>query len=172
MKNPTPLLEQFVEAFHRLDTLNVSRSMSFGGDIEPLLVEPWDPYGLADWRPHRIETSAAAMDAFHHQVGGPLPPMYDELVQTYAWWMVDLETFRLLPNLPPVPASVGREIVADPVLFRVLSAGGFVQFGRGPDVDYDPVCFDLRNCGADGDCRVVKFDHEDILIRETLSIVD
>jgi hypothetical protein len=38
-------------------------------------------------------------------------------------------------------------------------------------VDYDPVCVDLRSRGADGDCCVVKFDHEDILIRETLTIV-
>jgi hypothetical protein len=73
-------------------------------------------------------------------------------------------------NLPPVPASLEREITSDAVLFRTLSTGEFVQFGRGPD-DYDPVCFDLRDRGADGDCRVVKFDHEDILIRERLTIV-
>jgi hypothetical protein len=107
----------------------------------------------------------------HRTVGGPLPPLYDELVRTYAWSTVDLGTFTLVADLPPVPASLEREITSDAVLFRILSAGGFVQFGRGPDYDYDPVCFDLQSRDADGDCRIVKFDHEDILIRETLTIV-
>src|SRR5205814_6573624 len=84
---------------------------------------------------------------------------------------VDLGTFRLVANLPPVPASLEREITSDPILFRVLSAGRFVQFGRGPDYDYDPICFDLRRRGADGHCPIVKFDHEDILTRETLTVV-
>jgi hypothetical protein len=57
------------------------------------------------------------------------------------------------------------------VLFRIFSAGGFVQVGRGPDYDYDPVCFDLRRRDADGDCPIVKFDHEDILTGETLTVV-
>ena len=67
----------------------------------------------------------------------------------YAWAIVDLGTFRLVENPPPVPISLGQAITADPVLFRMLCAGGFAQFGRGPDVDYDPVCFDLRSRDAD-----------------------
>jgi hypothetical protein len=169
--NAPQLLERFVESFHRLEWMDVSRNETFSGDIEALLVAPWDQWGGAEWRPRRIETSAAAMDAFHRTVGGPLPPLYDELVRTYALSTVDLGTFTLVADLPPVPASLEREITSDAVLFRILSAGGFVQFGRGPDYDYDPVCFDLQSRDADGDCRIVKFDHEDILIRETLTIV-
>ena len=55
--------------------------------------------------------------------------------------------------------------------FRVLSDGGFVQFGKGPDYDYDPICFDLSRRDAEGDCPVVKFDHEEILINERLVVV-
>ena len=44
-----------------------------------------------------------------------------------------------------------------------LSAAGFVQFAKGPDVDYDPVCFDLSRQRDDHDCPIVKFDHEEIL---------
>jgi hypothetical protein len=44
-----------------------------------------------------------------------------------------------------------------------LIPAGFVQFGKGPDFDYDPVCFDLTHRVTDGDCRIVKFDHEEIL---------
>jgi hypothetical protein len=38
---------------------------------------------------------------------------------------VDLATFRLVENLPAVPARLEREITADPVRFRTVSAGGW-----------------------------------------------
>jgi hypothetical protein len=176
--NAPLLLEQFVGAFHRFFELLVTRDEVLGadktsrGDVEALLVSPWNEGGWAEWRPRRVDTPVATIEALHRTVGGPLPPLYDELVRNYVWDTVDLGTFRLVENLSPVPASLEREITADPVLFRVLSAGGFAQFGRGPDVDYDPVCFDLRSRDADGDCRIVKIDHEGILIHETLTIVD
>lgn len=38
-------------------------------------------------------------------------------------------------------------------------------------MDYDPVCFDLRR-RSNGDCRIVKFDHEEILCNRRLVEVD
>lgn len=176
--NAPLLLEQFVDTFHRFcepilarEELPV-RDETFRGEIEALLVTSWSEGGLAEWRPRRIETPAASMEPLYRRLGGSLPPLYDELVRRYVWATVDLETFRLVANLPPVPASLELELTDDPAVFQILSAGGFAQFGRGPDVDYDPVCFDLRSRDADGDCRIVKFDHEDILIWEKLTIVD
>jgi hypothetical protein len=174
--NPPLLLKQFVGTFHRFFELVVTRDEVLGsdqtsrGDVEALLVSPWNEGGWAEWRPRRVDTPVPTIETLHRI--GPLPPLYDELVRNYVWDTVDLGTFRLLENLSPVPASLEREITADPVLFRMLSAGGFAQFGRGPDVDYDPVCFDLRSRHPDGDCRIVKIDHEDILIREKVRIVD
>ena len=170
--NASLLLEQFVGTFHRFDHMDVTRNEPFSGDIELLLVSPWNQWGGAEWRPRRTDTPPAAMETLYQRVGGPLPPLYDELVRNYAWATVDLGTLRLLGNLPPVPAGLERETTGDQVLFRMLSAEGFAQFGRGPDADYDPVCFDLNSRDADGDCRIVKFDHEDILIWERLTIVD
>ena len=42
-----------------------------------------------------------------------------------------------------------------------------MQFGRGSDVDYDPVCFDMSNPRGD-DYRIVKLDHEEILMEDRL----
>jgi hypothetical protein len=176
--NPPLLLERFVETFHRFFELVVTRDELLGpdktsrGDVEALRVSAWNEGGWAEWRPRRVDTPVATIEALHRTIGGPLPPLYDELVRNYVWDTVDLGTFRLVENLSPVPTSLEREITADPVLFRMLSAGGFAQFGRGPDVDYDPVCFDLRSRDADGDCRIVKIDHEGILIYEKLTIVE
>jgi hypothetical protein len=169
--NATTLLDRFVDTFHSLDQLNVFRDIAHDGDIEAVLVEPWDASGSAEWRPRRIEAPSTSIDELYRTVAGPLPPMYEELVRLYRWETVDLGTFSLIANLPPIPTTLSQAIARDPVLFRVLSAGGFVQFGRGPDMDYDPVCFDLGSRDADGDCRIVKFDHEHILIQEKLTIV-
>ncbi len=38
-------------------------------------------------------------------------------------------------------------------------------------MDYDPVCFDLRSRTKDGDYRIVKIDHEEILCNNRLKVV-
>jgi hypothetical protein len=91
---------------------------------------------------------------------------------SYQWAEVDLDRLRLLENLPPDLQSLTTAITADAFLFRVLAERGFLQFGKGADYDYDPVRFDLSRRDAQGDCPVVKFDHEEILIRERLVVVN
>ncbi len=48
-------------------------------------------------------------------------------------------------------------------LYDTLLPNGYFQFARGPGGDYDPVCFDFRNRRKNGDCRIVRIDHEAIL---------
>jgi hypothetical protein len=81
---------------------------------------------------------------------------------------VDIGRLRLLANLPPGLQGLAGAIRRDQGLYNVLSPAGFVQFGKGRDMDYDPVCFDLGTRLSDGDCRIVKFDHEEILCNQRL----
>jgi hypothetical protein len=99
---------------------------------------------------------------------GPLPPLYEQLILSYYWAEVDVGRMRLLPNLPPGLQGLAAAIRRDEGLYDALSPAGYLQFGKGPDVDYDPVCFDLGTRLPDGDCRIVKFDHEQILCNERL----
>jgi hypothetical protein len=46
-----------------------------------------------------------------------------------------------------------------------------MQFGQGPDIDYDPVCFDIKSRTQSGDYRVVKIDHEKILCNYRVKVV-
>jgi hypothetical protein len=48
---------------------------------------------------------------------------------------------------------------------------GYIQFGRGPDVNYDPVCFDTRRDPGSRDAPIVQLDHEDILCNRRLRVV-
>ena len=45
----------------------------------------------------------------------------------------------------------------------MLIPAGLIQFGNGPVGDHDPVCFDTSKRYKDGDYRIVKLDHEEIL---------
>jgi len=89
------------------------------------------------------------------------------LVLSYRWYRLDVGPVQLLSSLPPNLDGLVEAITNDNKLFTTLSRGGFVQFGKGSDVDYDPVCFDSSNL-RDGDCRIVKFDHEEILMNDRL----
>lgn len=80
---------------------------------------------------------------------------------------------RLLSNrsdrslLPP-----RDEIIANRVPAEVLLRNGVIQFARGPEEDYDPVCFDARVSRPECDYAIIRLDHEDILCRGVLSVTD
>jgi hypothetical protein len=59
----------------------------------------------------------------------------------------------------------------DPFLWEALVPAGFLQFGKGADIDYDPVCFDIKTRKQEGDCRIVKIDHEEILCNDRVKVV-
>jgi hypothetical protein len=164
------LIREFVDTFAVLDDLTI-----FAGQRElrryPSALITWDETGEGAWRPLAVETSRVTLEGLYQSVPGPFPGLYETLVLSYQWAEVDLGRLRLLENLPPALQGLTRAITADAFLFRVLTQGRFVPFGKGPDYDYDPVCFDLSRRDAEGDCPIVKFDHEEILIKERLVVV-
>jgi hypothetical protein len=157
------LARRLVQTFGAFDDLNASRDLVGAGDISPLVVERWDEWGFAKWRPIEDRTPREALTALYNVVPGPLAPTYEELVLSYRWYEVDVGPLRLLKNLGPGLLGLIEAITRDQKLFTTLRAAGFVQFGKGPDVDYDPVCFDLSRKAPNADCPIVKFDHEQIL---------
>jgi hypothetical protein len=80
-----------------------------------------------------------------------------------------LGIFRLLANnaardLQPLASAM----LSDPVLNRTLIPAGYVRFALAED-DYDPICFDL-NRFADGDCAIVRLEHESILMHDSIGV--
>ena len=83
---------------------------------------------------------------------------------TYRWAEVDLRSYRLLANPPGADLrGLLTEMLSDKALWEKLVPNGYLQFGKAPDLNYDPVCFDFKTRLRDGDCRVVQIDHEEIL---------
>lgn len=164
------LLSQFVAGFATLNDMRADEV------IDPvawqLSVGEPDQYGCKTWRAAKTETDRSLLDPLYSKIPARFPPLYEQLVLSYRWAEIDLVTYRLRAN-PPGPDLTGlfEEISVDDFLFQTLVRHGYVPFGKGPDVDYDPVCFDLSSRKKNGDYRIVKIDHEEILCNERIKPV-
>jgi len=157
------LISEFVLAFSKLNDC-----LAHQRDPDPvhsaLAIDDPDEHGFWYWKPIPMETGRSCLESIYAKLPGRFPRLYEELVLSYRWAEVDLKTFTLLANPPSEGLGLLLEqIHRDKHLTKVLEANGYMRFAKGPDIDYDPVCFDLRRCRQGGDCPIVKLDHEEIL---------
>jgi hypothetical protein len=165
------LLQRFIASFEKLDEMKAVENTC--PITWQLAVGDSDQYGRKRWRPIKVATEAASLEPLYSQLPARFPHLYERLVLSYRWADVDLKSFTLLAN-PPGPGLTGllHEISKDPTLWNCLRKAGYVQFGKGPDLDYDPVCFDISSRKKKGrDYRVVKIDHEQILCYDRVKVV-
>jgi len=165
------LVERFIASFKKLDELiagdPIARQLAIG-DRDQYGRRRWRPI----WRPIRVSTEFSSLEPVYSSLPAPFPPLFERLVLSYRWAEVDLQSYRLLAN-PPGPglSALLRQMSNDPTMWRCLWEAGYVQFGKGPDVDYDPVCFDISSRTKNKDYRIVKIDHEEILCNDRVEIV-
>jgi len=53
----------------------------------------------------------------------------------------------------------------------VLWEHGYLPFATPEDSSYDPVCFDYTNVSGGNEPAVVRIDHEEILCRENIRVL-
>jgi hypothetical protein len=163
------LVEQFVASFEKLDDRvvvgvdPVEHQLSVG--------EP-NEYGWKRWQPLKMKSESALLEPIYAKLPARFPRLYQTLVLSYRWAEVDLQSYRLLAN-PPGPDLNGlfAEMMRDPTLWKFLPPAGYIQFGRGLGGNYDPVCFDINSRKRNGDCRIVRIDHEEILGNDRVKVV-
>lgn len=170
MNEEDVLLARFVGVFGRFYEL------AEYADIYPIVAElaigEPDELGQTHWQPKRVETDHRCLDSLYAKLPAAFPPLYERLVLTYRWAEVDLGSHTLLAN-PPGPdlSRLLGEISKDPALSGSLIPAGYIRFAKGTDYDYDPVCFDVSKRKRNGDCRIVKIDHEEILCNSRIKVV-
>jgi hypothetical protein len=113
------------------------------------------------WKPACIETPKSELVPIYDRLHTRFPPLYERLILTWRWLDVWMDNARLFSN-PPEPSlnTFARQVFKDPVFEEYLIANGYILFGLD---DYDPLCFDTNRRLPDGDCIVVKFEHEAML---------
>jgi hypothetical protein len=165
------IIDAFVGTFHKFDEMT-----TYKGDPDGITwqfaVGDADEHGWKQWRPLKFSTPRSALDPLYARLPARFPPLFEHLALSYRWAKVDLQVYRLLANPPGENLDgLSSEISRDPGLWEALLPTGYMQFGQGPDIDYDPVCFDIKSRTQSGDYRVVKIDHEKILCNYRVKVV-
>jgi hypothetical protein len=163
------LIDQYLACFEKLDETTA-------WDTDPvashLAVGEIDQYGFKHWRPAKVRTDAKHLQPLYSKLPARFPPLFERLILSYRWAEIDLQSYRLLAN-PPGPDLSGlfAGMSKDLFLWDCLIRSGYIRFGLGPDIDYDPVCFDISSRKKNRDCRIVKIDHEEILCNNRIKVV-
>jgi hypothetical protein len=170
MNDHAELIDKFIASFEvvaeNLDVFETIDSIA-----AQLAVGPKDEYGQRRWRPIKVQTDLTALDPVYAKLPARFPPLYEQLVLSYRWADVDLQKFTLLAN-PPGDELSGllQKIMKAKGLWETPIPNGYIQFGKGSDMDYDPVCFDISS-RKNRDYRIVKIDHEEILCNYRIKVV-
>ncbi|HEV8491533.1 MAG TPA: hypothetical protein VGR76_04650 [Candidatus Angelobacter sp.] len=137
-----------------------------------LSIEDVDKYGRRLWKPVKIETPQSQLQEVYAELPARFPKLFERMLLSYRWAEVDLGTYTLLAN-PSGDDFSGffQQMTNNPFLWAALLPTGFIPFGKGPDLDYDPVCFDIKARRQGGDYRIVKINHEEILCNNRVKIV-
>jgi hypothetical protein len=164
------LLAKFVASFARLDDLSAFRETDHAA--WGLRLGKPGKFGAHSWRPRAVKTGRESLEVLYRQLPVRFPALYEDLVLSYRWAEVDLGRFRLLAN-PPGAGLEGlkSEMFRDAGLTELLLPAGLLQFGKGPDVNYDPVCFRVAGTTPER-ARVVRLDHESLLCERKLVVVE
>ena len=162
MRNDSDLVDNFVGSFEKLGDLWTSY------ELDPIAWQlasgNLNEYGFKEWRPIRVSTEPSSLESLYANLPARFPPLYERLVLTYRWAEIDLRLLRLLPN-PPGPnlAALSEEFSRHRAMQEILFPNKCLQFGKGPDLNYDAICFDRSRRLPGGDCPVIQVDHEEIL---------
>ena len=164
------LLEQFVGCWEKLDGFSVDGSLD--SLASQFSTGEKNEFGDQLWRPIFRATDHSMLEALYAKLPARFPPLYEQLVLAYRWADVDLGSYRLLGNpLGPDLSGLLNKMLKDKFLSTCLLKNGLIPFGKGPDIDYDPVCFDLRSRKKNREFAIVKLDHEEILCNERIKVV-
>jgi hypothetical protein len=163
------LVERFVASFEKLDEM-----IAWDHDSVACQLVTGDPnqFGHRRWQPTKVDTDLEMLEPIYSKLPARFPPIFERLVLSYRWAEIDLQSCRLLANPPGRDlGGLFEQMSKDAFLWNCLLRAGYIRFGLGTDIDYDPVCFDISSRKKNRDCRIVKIDHEQILCNDRVKVI-
>ena len=110
------------------------------------------------------KTDRKALVQLYEHLPFQYPSLFEELLLNYRWDALDLSLLRVKPNRAGEDLSgFLSEICADEYIHEYCIQNNFLLFGMGPDVSYDPACFQVVPTLHPDSYPVMLIDHEDIL---------
>lgn len=99
MNDHHELVEKFIASF-----AVVAETLDADEILDPiawrLATGPSDECGHKRWSPIKVQTDAYALEPLYAKLPARFPPLYEQLLLSYRWAEVDLQSFTLLANSP------------------------------------------------------------------------
>jgi len=163
--------------------VNVSQREPLFPDEVPefLRVGGPDKYGQFMWsiKESDCDWIQGWFEAFDQELHLKFPPSFQSLMSRYAFpafqcgpVFLHANTGYELQSEQDFTWEFKERIFRDKGLVEALFPAGFLQIGNPHETNYDPVCFDTKNRRDDGECPIVQIDHEWILCKSKIEIVE
>ena len=128
-------------------------------------------YDCYAWQIVRASPNPWVDDVIAH-LPKKIPTAYLYLMQNYWFRNFEVGPIMFFGNTGQgIYYEFSKKVFADNGLYPTMHKNGFLQFGNPFESNYDPICFDMKREHR-GDAPIVQLDHEEILIRERIRIVD
>jgi hypothetical protein len=127
-------------------------------------------HGMFHWQIRPV-ASNPWIEQFVQQLPQALPRPYLSLVQRYRFCDFTVGPVMFFANSgQDLSYELSKRVFKDKRLFPTLHKRGYLEFGKPEAGSYDPICFDTSD--RDGnDAPVVRLDHEAILMRNRIRVV-
>ena len=157
---PTSLITDYVDAaiarLRRLDLLRWPGALP--ESMRDSSITPSNDW--IGWRPIPSSITDGELDTLEQETGLAFPLLYRDLLQYCHFVSLTEIGVRFEPHLcHNWRETLCRAYFRSWPRERVLDVG-LLPFGSEALMDAGPVCFDVRQLLADGDCPVVFWDHE------------
>ena len=117
--------------------------------------------------------SAPWIAEFEAKLPRRLPRSFSSLVTRYCFLRFEFAELEFFANLDgQAEEELSVAAFKDKFLWQPALTQGFVQIGRPSSGSYDPICFDMRQKQPNREYPLVRLDHEELLQRERVRIVE
>ncbi len=171
MNRDPSIVERFVESFSKQSELYVYDEYYYA--VKDFIINEKTEQGYRKWCPIKVKTHPNMLGAIYKTTKCRFPHTFEDLLLSFRWLEVDLKYITLLSN-PNGSDLLGylNEITKDKFMSKFLISHGFIQFAKAPGGCYDPICFEFLNGEKEDSSRIVRIDHEEILCRERIAIIE
>lgn len=111
------------------------------------------------------------IDEFETKLPKRLPVSFHSLISRYSFNSFDYNGLSFFAN-NNIDENLSLAIFKDRFISALTLQNGFIQFARPDNGSYDPICFDTNISQSRREFPIVKIDHEAILCRNKIHIVE
>jgi hypothetical protein len=143
----------------------------FPDDVPEELRTSEAEYGTFRWQIRRA-TSNPWIEQLVQRLPHVLPRPFRFMIERYRYCHFKVGPLMLFANSGHgLFYEFSSRVFMDKHLVPTLHQHGYLQFGLPQGGNYDPICFDTQRQARD-DAPIVQLDHEEILIRSRIRVVE